>query len=319
MAENGWLESPFTLKDKTVWVAGHEGLVGRALLARLQAENCRLVTVSRNELDLRRQAATHAWMEQNRPDIIIIAAATVGGIGANAARPAEFIYDNLMIEANIIHAAYETGVEKLLFLGSSCIYPRNAPQPITEDALLSAKLESTNQAYAVAKIAGLELCRSYRRQHGCDFISAMPCNLYGPGDRFDAENAHVIPALMLKIHKAKEAQAEQVEIWGTGTPLREFLYAGDLADGLVFTLKHYSAEMPLNIGSGAEISIHDLACKIVAAAGYEGRLVFNAGKPDGTPRKLLDSSRIKQAGWQPKTALDDGLEKTYNYFRTIHS
>lgn len=319
MAEDGWLETPFALTGKRIWVAGHRGLVGSALFERLEVENSTLLSVSRSTLDLRDQKKTRRWIEENKPDVIIVAAATVGGIGANAARPAEFIYDNLMIEANIIHAAYEAGVEKLLFLGSSCIYPRDAVQPIPETALLSGQLEPTNRAYAIAKIAGVELCASYRRQFRCDFISAMPCNLYGPGDRFDEIGSHVIPALMLKAHKAKQENAPTLEIWGSGTPLREFLYAADLADGLVFLLQNYSSETPVNIGSGNEISIKDLAVKIAAVTGYQGTLVFNTNKPDGTMRKLIDSARIRSAGWQPKTSLDEGLEKTYTWFRSIHS
>lgn len=319
MAEDGWLGSPFTLNGRTVWVAGHAGLVGSALCERLQTEDCALLTVPRRDLDLRDQASVRAWTGRNKPDVIIIAAATVGGIGANAARPAEFLHDNLTIAANIMEAAHETGVEKLLFLGSSCIYPKEAPQPIPENALLTGPLEDTNRAYGIAKIAGLELCRSYRRQHGRDFISAMPCNLYGPGDRFDAEASHVIPALMLKMHKAKTEGTPRIELWGTGAPLREFLFAADLADGLVFLLKNYSGENPVNAGSGEEISIRDLAAKIAAVVGYEGEMVFNPEKPDGTMRKLLDSSRIRGAGWRPKTSLDEGLEKTYSYFRTLLS
>jgi GDP-L-fucose synthase len=319
MAEDGWLEPPFSLTGKTVWVAGHAGLAGSALCERLRTENCKLLTMPRRDLDLRDQAATKGWIAQHKPDVIIIAAATVGGIGANAARPAEFLYDNLMIEANIIHAAYETRVEKLLFLGSSCIYPKEAPQPVAETALLSGPLEPTNRAYAIAKIAGVELCASYRRQYGCDFISAMPCNLYGPGDRFDAEDSHVIPALMLKAHRAKLENAPMLEIWGSGNPLREFLYAADLADGLVFLLKAYSAESPMNIGSGTEIPIKDLAAKIAAVAGYQGTLVFNTDKPDGTMRKLIDSARIRKMGWRPKTSLDDGLERTYTWFKASRS
>ncbi|HRQ60254.1 MAG TPA: GDP-L-fucose synthase [Alphaproteobacteria bacterium] len=315
MAEAGWLDTPFSLEGKSVFVAGHKGLVGAALCERLKEENCTVLTIPRSDLDLRDQATTHEWIRRNKPDVIILAAATVGGIGANATRPADFIYDNLMIEANVIHAAYQAGVQKLLFLGSSCIYPKFAQQPIAEDALLSGNLEDTNRAYAIAKIAGIELCQSYRRQHGCDFIAAMPCNLYGPGDRFDENASHVIPALMLKMHKAKH----QVEIWGSGAPLREFLYAADLADGLLFLLKRYSHEKLVNIGSSDEISIKDLAHKIAAVTGYDGSLVFDTDKPDGTPRKLLDSSRIQAAGWRAKTSLDEGLKKTYDWFRQHHS
>lgn len=312
MAASGWLEKPFSFAGKKIWVAGHRGLVGSALCDRLQSENCIILTVPRSLLDLRDQAATKQWIADNQPDVIIITAAQVGGIGANASRPAEFIYDNLMMEANIIEAAHRNNVQKLLFLGSSCIYPKEAPQPIPENALLTGPLEPTNRAYSLAKIAGIELCQSYRRQYGCDFISAMPCNLYGPHDRFDLEQSHVIPALILKMHQARK----EIEIWGSGNPLREFLYAADLADGLVFLLTHYSGESPINIGSGTEISIRDLAHKIAAATGYKGDIVFNSNKPDGTPRKLLDSRHINKAGWHAKTPLDEGLEKTYTWFKT---
>ncbi|MCD8563188.1 MAG: GDP-L-fucose synthase [Alphaproteobacteria bacterium] len=307
------------MSGKKVWVAGHAGLVGTHVCNRLKSEDCTILTVSRTDLDLRDQAAVRGWVQEHKPDIVIIAAATVGGIGANAARPAEFIYDNLMIEANIIHAAYEAGVEKLLFLGSSCIYPKEALQPVSEGALLSGPLEPTNQPYAIAKIAGIELCRSYRSQYDCDFISAMPCNLYGPYDRFDAENSHVIPALILKAHQAKIRNVSEVMLWGDGRPLREFLYAADMADALVFLLKRYSAELPVNVGSGDEVSIRDLAHKIAAVTGYRGALKFDTSKLNGTVRKVINSSRLHSAGWSPRVSLDEGLRETYEYFKTIYA
>lgn len=319
MAEDGWLETPFSLSGKKVWVAGHTGLVGTHLCARLKSENCTVLTAPRADLDLRDQAAVRRWMSARRPDVIFMAAARVGGIGANAARPAEFIYDNMIMEANVIHAAYEVRVEKLLFLGSSCIYPKDAPQPVSEGALLSGPLEPTNRSYAVAKIAGMELCRAYRHQYGCDFISVMPCNLYGPHDRFDAENSHVIPALVLKMHEAKIRNASETYVWGSGTPLREFLYAEDAADGLAFLVKRYGSDVPVNLGSGVEFSIRDLAHKVAAVTGYEGRIIFDPDKPDGTMRKVMDSSRVHAAGWRPRTSLDEGLLKTYEYFKAVHA
>lgn len=295
----------FTLRNKRIFVAGHNGMVGAAVMRRLQPESCEILTASRSELDLRRQADTEHWMSAQRPDAVILAAARAGGIKANSDFPADFIYDNLIIEANVIHAAYKAGVKKLLFLGSSCIYPKHAPQPITEDALLSGALEPTNEPYAVAKIAGIKLCQSYRRQYGCDFISAMPCNLYGPGDTYDAQRSHVIPALIMKLHGAKG----DVRLWGTGAPLREFLYVGDLADALVFLLKNYSEEKHINVGSGEEISIAGLAREIAAVTNYRGGISWDSSMPDGTPRKLMDSSRINALGWRPRTGLRDGLGK----------
>ena len=297
----------FSLRNKKIWVAGHNGLVGGAVVRRLRREDCDILAVDKSALDLRRQAEVEAWVDQNRPDAIVLAAARVGGIKANSDFPADFIYDNLAIETNIIHAAHTAGVKKLLFLGSSCIYPKDAAQPIREDALLSAPLEPTNEWYAVAKIAGIKLCQAYRRQHGCDFISAMPCNLYGPGDTYDAQRSHVIPALIMKMHAAKDQGAHSVELWGTGTPLREFLYVDDLADALVFLLENYSAQEPVNVGSGTDISIAALAAEIAAAINYAGDIGFNPVYPDGVSRKLLDSSRLRAMGWSPRTALRDGL------------
>lgn len=302
------------LTGKRVWVAGHRGMVGSAVVRRLAEENCVVLTAGRAEVDLRRQAATESWMAAQRPDAVIVAAATVGGIYANDTRPAEFLYDNLMIEANIIGAAHQLGVAKLLFLGSSCIYPRMAPQPITEDALLTGPLEPTNEWYAVAKIAGIKMCQAYRRQYGCDFISAQPTNLYGPGDNFSLSQSHVIPALMAKAHNAKIAGAKSLEVWGTGTPKREFLYVDDLADALVFLLKSYSGSVQLNVGTGEDISIADLARLVCSVVGFEGELVFDASKPDGTPRKLLDVSRLNTLGWRAETELADGLRTTYAWF-----
>lgn len=301
----------FTLPNKRIWVAGHNGLVGSALVRALPADM--VLTVDRDELDLRDQMAARLWVKRNKPDAIILAAATVGGIGDNKARPADFLYDNLMIEANVIHAAYETGVEKLLFLGSSCIYPRETVQPITEDALLTGALEPTNEAYAIAKIAGIKLCQSYRQQYGVSYISAMPCNLYGPGDRFDALRSHVIPALMLKMHHSQRERRPILELWGTGNPLREFLHVDDLARGLLLMLSTYDEPTPLNIGSGAEISIHDLAHMMAQVTGYQGKIIFNPEHPDGTPRKVLDSTRIRALGWQPRIDLMRGLQETYDW------
>lgn len=280
-------------------------------MRRLRREECEILTVPRARLDLRVQADVKAWFTQEKPEIVVLAAARVGGIGANAAFPADFIYDNMMIEANVIHAAYKAGVEKLLFLGSSCIYPRDCAKPIREEYLMTGALEPTNEAYAVAKIAGINLCRAYRRQHGCDFIAAMPCNLYGPGDRYDAEGSHVIPAMMMKMHRA----AGDVTLWGTGAALREFMYADDLADALVFLLKNYSAEPIVNVGSGQEVSIAQLAHMIADVTGFEGRIMFDPARPDGTPRKILDCGRLRTLGWDAElTPLRDGLRLAYADF-----
>lgn len=310
----GWLEKPFDLSGKRVFVAGHRGMVGSALVRRLESEDCEVLGVPRKDIDLRDQAAVKNWFVQNKPDIIVLAAAKVGGILANDTYPADFLYDNLMIEANVIHAAHESGVQKLLFLGSSCIYPKETAQPIKEDALLSGPLEPTNEAYAVAKLAGVKLCQSYRRQYGSDFISAMPCNLYGPGDRFDEMNSHVIPALMMKAHAAKIAGAEHMEVWGTGAPRREFLYVEDLADALVFLLKHYSDAAPVNIGCGTEVTIKDLAEMVAGVVGFKGELVFDTEKPDGAMGKILDNTKIYSAGWSPQTDLISGLAQTYAWY-----
>ncbi len=280
-------------------------------MRRLCREGCDILTVPRARLDLRVQADVGAWFAREKPEIVVLAAARVGGIGANAAFPADFIYDNMMIEANVIHAAHGAGVEKLLFLGSSCIYPRDCAQPIREEYLMTGPLEPTNEAYATAKIAGINLCQSYRRQYGCDFIAAMPCNLYGPGDRYEAEGSHVIPAMMMKMHRA----AGDVRLWGTGAPLREFMYADDLADALVFLLKNYSGAQVMNVGSGQEVSIAQLAHMIADVTGFEGRIVFDLARPDGTPRKVLDCGRIRAMGWDAELMpLRDGLRLAYADF-----
>ena len=305
----------FPLRRRRVFVAGHRGMVGSALLRRLAREDCEILTVSRTEVDLRRQSETEQCCDAARPEVVFVAAATVGGILANDTRSAEFLYDNMMIAANLIEAARRTGVRKLLFLGSSCIYPRLAPQPIPEAALLSGPLEPTNEWYAVAKIAGLKLCSAYRRQYGCDFISAQPTNLYGPGDTYDVLASHVVPALMLRMHRAKLAGAPEVEIWGTGRPRREFLHVDDLADALVFLMERYSGEEHVNVGWGEDISIAELAELIAETVGYRGRLRYATDKPDGTPRKLLDTSRLKAMGWQPHIPLREGLASAYRSFQ----
>jgi GDP-L-fucose synthase len=313
--EQGKLGQPYDLTGKRVWVAGHRGMVGSAVMRRLATEDCEPVSVPRDSLDLRRQAEVEAWMADVRPQAIIVAAATVGGIQANATRPAEFLYDNLAIATNIVHAARGLGVEKLLFLGSACIYPREAAQPMAEEALLSGPLEPTNEWYAVAKIAGMKLCEAYRVQYGCDFISAQPNNLYGPGDNFDLETSHVIPALIAKTHRAKADGAAAVEVWGTGKPLREFLFVDDLADALVFLLKTYSGAGPINIGTGEEITVGALAEAVAGVVGFQGGFDFNTEKPDGAPRKLLDAGRLKRLGWTGKTGLAEGLEATYAWYK----
>jgi len=304
----------FPLAKRRVFVAGHGGMVGSALTRRLAGIGCEVLTAGRGEVDLRRQEATDTWLRAQRPDAVFIAAATVGGILANDTRPAEFLYDNLMIAANLIEASRRVGVKKLLFLGSSCIYPRLAPQPMREEALLTGPLEPTNQWYAVAKIAGLKLCAAYRRQYGADFISAQPTNLYGPGDTYDLQASHVVPALMAKTHHAKVTGAGQVEIWGTGTPKREFLHVDDLADALVFLMERYSDELQINVGWGEDVSIRELAEVIAEVVGYTGGFRYAAEKPDGTPRKLLDVSRLSAMGWRPRIALRDGLADAYRWF-----
>ena len=305
---------PFSLAGKKIWVAGQTGMVGAAVLKRLASEDCSLCLVKRSELDLRDQKAVRIWLNENMPDVIVVAAGTVGGILANSSRPAEFLYDNLAIETNIIHGAYEIGVQKLLFLGSSCIYPRDASQPMSEEALLTGSLEPTNQWYAVAKIAGIKLCEAYRKQYKCDFISAQPNNLYGPGDNFDLNTSHVLPALIVKAHAAKTTAQSSIQIWGTGLPLREFMHVDDLADALVHLLKTYSGLTHINIGSGEEISIHELAQCVADTVGFNGKLVFDSSKPDGAMHKLLDATRMNKLDWAPSIHLKEGLESTYKWY-----
>ncbi|XHO98065.1 GDP-L-fucose synthase (plasmid) [Azospirillum sp. A26] len=307
-------ESLFSLEGKRVWVAGHRGMAGAAIVRRLERERCDLLTVGRDRVDLRRQAEVEDWMAEAKPDVVFVAAATVGGILANSTRPAEFLYDNLAIETNIIHGAYRTAVKKLVFLGSSCIYPRLAEQPMREDSLLTGPLEPTNEWYAIAKIAGIKMCQAYRRQYGCDFISAMPTNLFGLNDNFDLQGGHVAAALLAKIHRAKVEGLPFVELWGTGAPKREFLFADDLADGLVFLARHYSGEPHVNVGTGIEVSIRELAELIRDVVGYEGEFRYDTSKPDGSPRKLMEVSRMTGMGWTAPTSLRDGFATTYRWF-----
>ena len=302
------------LAGRRVFVAGHRGMVGQALLRRLAREDCTLLTVDRAALDLRAPEAVAGWFAANRPDAVFVAAGTVGGIWANDTRPAEFLLDNLLIATSVIEAARQSGVAKLLYLGSSCIYPRLAPQPIPETALLTGPLEPTNEAYAIAKIAGLKLCAAYRRQYGCDFNSAMPTNLYGPADTYDARASHVIPALLLKCHLARLRGDAAVEIWGTGIPRREFLHVDDLADALVFLMRHHSGAEHVNVGWGEDVSIAELVGLVAEVTGFTGDLLFNPAMPDGMPRKLLDTSRLTALGWRPSIRLRDGLEDAYRWF-----
>jgi GDP-L-fucose synthase len=304
----------FPLQGRRVWIAGDRGMVGSALARRLTRERCQMLSVGRGEVDLRRQADLERWFAANTPEVVFVAAATVGGILANDTRPAEFLYDNLMIAGNVIEAAWRGGVKKLLYLGSSCIYPRLAPQPMTEEALLSGPLEPTNQWYAVAKIAGLKLCGAYRRQYGADFISAQPTNLYGPGDTYDLQASHVVPALIAKMHRAKTTGAKEMEIWGTGAPRREFLHVDDLADALVFLMEHYSDESHVNVGWGEDVSIRELATLVAEVVGFTGSFRYDTAKPDGSPRKLLDVAKIAALGWRPRIALRDGLQDAYRWF-----
>ncbi len=303
----------FDLTGKRVWVAGHKGMVGSAIVRRLASEACEVLTVDRATLDLTDQRAVHDWMQRERPDAVFLAAARVGGIMANSTYPVDFLRDNLLIETAVIDAAHAAGVGKLLFLGSSCIYPKLAPQPIREDALLTGPLEPTNQWYAIAKIAGIMLTQAYRQQHGCDFISAMPTNLYGPGDNFDPQASHVLPALIRKVHEAK-ATGAPVTLWGTGSPLREFMHVDDCADACVFLMKTYSGAEHVNIGVGSEISIRDAARLIMTVLGHDGELITDPSKPDGTPRKLMDNSRLTAMGWQPRIGLREGIADAYAAF-----
>ena len=309
----------YNLQHKRVWVAGHRGMVGQAIVRRLESEDCTVLTVPRAEVDLTRQAEVEAWMDDQRPEAVFLAAAKVGGIHANDSLPASFLYDNLAIEQNIIEGARRSGVEKLLLLGSSCIYPRDAAQPMREDALLTGPLEQTNQWYAIAKISGIMLCQAYRRQYGCDFISAMPTNVFGPGDNFHPEYSHVPAALLRRFHEAKQANAPAVTVWGSGKPMREFLYVEDLADACVFLMKGYSDEPQVNVGTGREISIRDFAETIRGIVGYEGEIAFDTSRPDGTPRKLLDVGFLERLGWTARTSLRDGLAAYYAWFLEHHA
>lgn len=310
------VETPFDLRGKRVWVSGHRGMVGSALLRRLGSEPVAdVLTAGRDTLDLIDQAAVNAWVADAKPDVAIIAAAKVGGIVANNQSPADFLYENLMIATNSIHAAYRAGVTKLLFLGSSCIYPKFADQPIREDSLLTGALEPTNQWYAVAKIAGVKLCQAYRAQHGCDFISAMPTNLYGPGDNYDLTTSHVIPALIRKADAARTAGDPSMEIWGTGSARREFMHVDDLADAVIHVLKQYSDDAPINIGAGDDVSILTLTRTVMTAVGFHGEITHDRTKPDGTPRKLMDDSKLTALGWTPSITLEAGLSTTVETFR----
>ena len=304
----------YDLRGKRVWVAGHRGMVGSAIVRRLEREDCQVLTASRQDADLRDQHATAAWMGREKPDAVFLAAAKVGGILANDTYPADFLYDNLMIEANIIHGAHKAGVGKLMFLGSSCIYPKFAPQPITEEALLTGPLEPTNEWYAIAKIAGIKLADAYRKQHGADFISGMPTNLYGPGDNFDLNSSHVMPALIRKAHEAKLSGASEITIWGTGTPRREFLHVDDCADACVHLMKTHSAEGHVNIGSGEDLTILELTQMVCDVVGFRGRIAHDLSKPDGTLRKLMSADKLRATGWSPKIALRDGIAAVYQWF-----
>lgn len=307
--------SLYSLSGKRVAVVGHRGMVGAALVRRLSREKCEVVGLGRDSADLRRQEPVEAWFEENRPEAVFVAAAKVGGIGANSEYPADFLYDNLVIETNVIEAARRSGVEKLLFLGSSCIYPKHAAQPMVEEALLTGPLEPTNEWYAIAKIAGIKLCQAYRRQYGCDFISAQPTNLYGPGDNFDLSASHVVPALMRKAHEAAASGSKSLVVWGSGKPQRELLHVDDLADALVHLLRTYSGEIPINVGSGEEVTIRELAELVARVVGFAGTLEFDASKPDGTPRKLLETSRLRDIGWSASVSLEDGLRQTYAWYQ----
>jgi GDP-L-fucose synthase len=303
-------------RHSRIYVAGHRGLVGSALVRRLAAEGyADVVTATRQALDLRDQAAVEAWFRATRPAYVFLVAGTVGGILANATRPAEFLYDNLMIHATVVHAAHLHGVRKLLYLGSSCIYPRDCPQPMGEDQLLTGPLEPTNEPYAIAKIAGVKLCQAYRRQYGANFISAMPTNLYGPHDNFDPRASHVVPGLIRRFHEARATGAAEVVVWGSGRPRRELLHVDDLAEACLFLMRHYEDDAHINVGAGEDLSIRELAELIAEVVGFRGRITFDPSRPDGSPRKLLDSARIRAAGWRPRIALREGLRDTYAWFR----
>ncbi|TMJ57671.1 MAG: GDP-L-fucose synthase [Alphaproteobacteria bacterium] len=305
---------PFDLKGKSVFVAGHRGMVGAALVRRLAREGVELLTVAHRELDLRDQAGVSGWFAAKRPQVVFLAAAKVGGIVANNTLRAEFIYDNLLIAANVIHAAHVSGAEKLMFLGSSCIYPKLAPQPLREDSMLTGALEPTNEPYAIAKIAGIKMVEAYRSQYGSDFINVMPTNLYGPGDNYHPEYSHVTPALIRRFHEAKISDVSEVVVWGTGTPRREFLYVDDMADACVHLMKTYSNQDMVNIGTGEDITIAEFARLVAKAVGYTGAISFDHSRPDGTPRKLLDVSRLAKLGWQARTSLEEGVGLAYRAY-----
>ena len=305
----------FPLEGRCIFVAGHRGMVGSALVRRLEQQECRILTVARDAVDLRDQLAVDRWFDEHRPEAVLLAAARVGGIHDNETHPGDFLYDNLAIATNVIEAARHTGVAKLMFLGSSCIYPRLAPQPMPETCLLSGSLEPTNEWYAIAKIAGLKLCQAYRRQHGCDFVSVMPTNLYGPNDNFDLLAGHVLPALLAKIDAAVREGRGTVEIWGSGRPRREFLHVDDLADAVVFLMKTWSEDEPINIGTGTDVTIAELARTIADVVGFTGQFVYDNSKPDGTPRKLLDISKLTALGWRPRITLEAGIRQTYEWYR----
>lgn len=305
----------FDLKGKKIFVSGHRGMVGSATVRRLeQEEGVEILTASRADMDLTRQDEVEKWMAANKPDVVFVTAAKVGGILANDTYPAQFIYENLMIEANLIHSAYKNDVEKLVYLGSSCIYPKMAPQPIPEDALLTGPLEPTNEWYAIAKIAGIKLCQAYRKEYGCDYISGMPTNLFGPNDNFDLKNSHVLPAIIRKVYDAKQSDQKSIEIWGTGSAKREFLHVDDCADAMIFLLKNFSGPDHINIGSGEDLSILELTKLIMDVVGYDGEIVHDLSKPDGTPRKLMQVDRLKGLGWEPKYSLRAGVENAYQWF-----
>jgi GDP-L-fucose synthase len=310
--------TPFELKGKTVFVAGHRGMVGAALARRLAQEDVELLTLGRNEVDLRDQAAVFSWFAKTRPQAVFLAAAKVGGIVANNTLRGEFIYDNLIIATNVIHAAHVNGTEKLMFLGSSCIYPKLAPQPLREDSMLTGPLEPTNEPYAIAKIAGVKMCEAYRSQYGSDFINVMPTNLYGPGDNYHPEYSHVVAALIRRFHEAKVSDAANVVVWGTGTPRREFLYVDDMADACVHLMKTYSDHELVNIGTGEDITIAEFARVVAGVVGYAGEISFDPSRPDGTPRKLLDVSRLAKLGWKARTSLEDGIKLAYRAYLSEH-
>jgi GDP-L-fucose synthase len=307
----------YSLNGKRVWVAGHRGMAGSAILRRLKSEKCEILTVERRQVDLTNQRETAAWVRSAQPDAVFLAAAKVGGILANDTYPADFLYDNLMIEANVIDASHRAGVEKLLFLGSSCIYPKFAQQPIVEDALLTGALEPTNQWYAVAKIAGVKLAQAYRKQHGHDFICAMPTNLYGPGDNFELNSSHVMPALIRKAHEAKQKGDREIVVWGSGTPRREFLHVDDCADACVHLMKVYSEASHVNVGAGKDIAIQELARLVCEIVGFSGAIEQDYSKPDGTPRKLVSIDKIRALGWSPRIELRSGVASTYAWFQQL--